>query len=98
MSFQERAERTIEHYKQARAALKEIVHQEKIKVQIGDIGYHRAIWVSWKDSKDKEVTRQFSWSSREPSREQARMNWIYDNFMEYAKLKQELGMERRLNE
>ena len=79
--------RLIEHKQQARAALKEMMHMDEIRVRCGDLGGHYAIWVIWMDQKGKEQTRQFSWSKQQPGHDGLRMQWIWDAFWEYHTVK-----------
>ena len=78
----------IEHKKQALAALKQMMHMEKIRVRCGDLGDHYAIWVIWMDQNGKEQTRQFSWRRNEPGHDGLRMQWMWDAFWEYYTVKQ----------
>lgn len=80
--------RLMEHRKQARAAVQEIMHMENIKIRCGDLGNHYAIWVIWADKKGKQQSRQFSWDKQNPGHDGLRMQWMWDAFWEYHKAKE----------
>lgn len=84
----EAAEKCVEHKRQAFAALKEIMHLEHIKVALGDLGEHYAMWIIYTGHDNKEFRRQLSWDKYVPSHDGIRLQWIYDALWEYHRLKE----------
>lgn len=79
--------RAIEAKEQAEEAVKQIVHQEHITVLTSNMGTHLGMWVGWLNEEGKAVVRQFSWTKEHPGRDGTRLQWIYDAFSEYGRLK-----------
>lgn len=82
--------KVIEHKRQAFAALKELMHLQKIKVACGDIGEHYALWIIYTGEDGKEYRRQFSWSKQQPGHDGLRLQWIWDALLDYNRLREEI--------
>lgn len=56
----------------------------KVKITFGELGIHRAIWVTW-NNKGKEYSRQIGWNPTEDSSDAIKYNWVFNTAREYYK-------------
>lgn len=75
-----------EKWNQAKEAIKIRMGLQgiKTKIKFGELGVHRAIWISW-ERDGKMYFRQVGWKQDEESSDAIKYNWIWDVAREYFK-------------
>ena len=68
----------------------------KTKIKFGELGVHRAIWVSW-ERDGKMYFRQVGWKQDEESSDAIKYNWIWDIAREYFKEREYFKNWLRIN-
>lgn len=82
--------RAIEAKEQAFEAVRQMMHMENITVLTSNMGTHLGMWVGWINEEGHAEVRQFSWTREHPGRDGTRLQWIYDAFFEYGRLKKKI--------
>lgn len=92
LDVQEQYNRMLEYrnkWKEAKesVAIRNGLQGLKLKVRFGELGEHKALWISW--SKYGTVfTRQISWNPKEDSSNKIKYDWVFEAAREYYKEKE----------